>query len=228
MHELKTALEHTGSRLDLSLEATLLSLALAFVLGQLVAWVYMRTHSGLSYSRNFTQSLVLLTMIATLVMLVIGSSIVTAFGLIGALALIRFRNVLKDTRDTVFVFAALVLGMAVGSQRYAVALVGIPIILMVAVLMGATAFGARRVQEAHLTCALLHDTADRAGFTRVLQRFCRRFQEVSVRAGPSASELVYTLRLRDRRRNTELVEELQRVAGVAEVILLPGQESLEP
>ena len=74
------------------LRSLLLSLTLAFVLGQMVAWVYQRTHSGLSYARSFTQSLVLLMMIVSLVMHVIGDSIVTAFGLIGALAIIRFRS----------------------------------------------------------------------------------------------------------------------------------------
>ena len=108
---------------DYSIESILLSLLLAFVLGQFIAWVYAWSHSGLSYSRSFTQSLVLMTLVVSVVMYVIGNSIITAFGLLGALALIRFRNVLKDTRDTVFVFMSLVIGMAVGSQRYMTAIV---------------------------------------------------------------------------------------------------------
>ena len=64
-----------------------------------------------------------MTVVVSMVMFVIGNSIITAFGLLGALALIRFRNVLKDTRDTVFVFIALVVGMAVGAQRFATALI---------------------------------------------------------------------------------------------------------
>ena len=67
------------------------------------------------------QAAVLMTLVVSLVMYVIGNSIITAFGLLGALALIRFRNVLKDTRDTVFVFIALVVGMAVTSRQAAVA-----------------------------------------------------------------------------------------------------------
>jgi uncharacterized membrane protein YhiD involved in acid resistance len=229
MEQLTRFLEQVNAqRLDVSLESTLLALALAFVLGQLVAWVYVRTHSGLSYARSFTQSLVLLTMIAALVIFVIGDSIVTAFGLIGALAIVRFRNVLKDTRDTVFVFTALVLGMAVGSQRYLAALIGGPAVLAAAVLLRATAFGARRSFDGHLTCSLDRSTADRAGLAAVLRRFCRQAQEVSVRSGPEASELVYEVRLRDRRRQEELVDELRRVGGVGQVALLLREELLEP
>ena len=97
---------------------------IAAFIGLAVAWVYQRTHHGLSYSRGFTQSLVVLTMGATLLIFVIGDSLVTAFGLLGALAIVRFRNVLKDTRDTVFVFFSLVLGMAAGTQRYGIAHLG--------------------------------------------------------------------------------------------------------
>ena len=54
---------------DSSLQTTVLALLLAFVLGQLIAWVYTRSHSGLSYSKTFTQSLVLMTVVVSMVML---------------------------------------------------------------------------------------------------------------------------------------------------------------
>jgi hypothetical protein len=106
------------------LEDVLLAILLAFVLGQLMAWVYQHTHSGLSYSKNFVQSIVLLTVVVTVAMMVIGNNIVIAFGLIGALAVIRFRNILKDTRDTAFIFMALVVGMASGTGSYHLAVIG--------------------------------------------------------------------------------------------------------
>ena len=91
---------------QLPLEQALLGLLLAFILGQVAAWAYMYTHTGLSYSSAFVQSIILLTVLISLAMMVIGSNIVIAFGLIGALAVIRFRNILKDTRDTAFIFRA--------------------------------------------------------------------------------------------------------------------------
>jgi len=90
-------------------EAVLLSLLLAFVLGQVLAWVYYFTHSGLSYSRSFVQSLIVITVVVAMVMAVIGTSFITAVGLMGALAIIRFRNIIKDTRDIAFIFCAPVL-----------------------------------------------------------------------------------------------------------------------
>ena len=81
---------------DYSLQSTILTLLMAFVLGQAIAWTYAWTHSGLSYSRSYTQSLVLMTIVVSLVMLVIGDSIVTAFGLLGALALDPLRQCGKE------------------------------------------------------------------------------------------------------------------------------------
>lgn len=228
MRDLTQLLQGAPERLGAGFETLVVSLALSFVLGQLVAWVYVRTHSGLSYSRNFTQSLVLLALVATLVVFVIGGSLFTAFGLLGALAIIRFRNVLKDTRDTTFVFLALVLGMAAGAQRHAVALAGVPLVLAVIVLMRVTAFGARSSNDAVLTCLLRQGATDHPGFAAVLTRFCRRAREVSIRNAGESSEVVYALALRDRRRQYELVEALRTVGGVTQVELLPPQESLEP
>ena len=87
-----------------SLQSVMLSLLLAFVLGQVLAWVYYATHSGLSYSRSFVQSLILITVVIAMVMGVIGNNIITAVGLMGALAIVRFRNIIKDTRGGLVIF----------------------------------------------------------------------------------------------------------------------------
>ena len=97
---------------EFSVQSLLLSLLLAFVLGQLLAWLYYFTHTGLSYSRSFVQSLILITVIVAIVMSTIAGSFVVAVGLMGALSIIRFRNIIKDTRDIAFIFCALVIGMA--------------------------------------------------------------------------------------------------------------------
>src|SRR6056297_487283 len=114
-----------------SIQSVVLSLVLAFVLGQVIAWVYYLTHSGLSYSRSYVQSLILITVVIAMVMSVIGNNIITAVGLMGALAIIRFRNIVKDTRDIAFSFCSLVVGMAAGSHRYATAIIGTIILCLI-------------------------------------------------------------------------------------------------
>src|SRR5690625_5628426 len=76
----------------------LLGLLLAFLCGQLLAWVYMFTHSGLSYSRNFVSSLIILPITVSLVMMILDNNIVTAFSLLAVFAIVRFRKDRKSTR----------------------------------------------------------------------------------------------------------------------------------
>ena len=54
----------------------------------------------------------------------IGSSLVRAFALVGAMSIIRYRTVLKDTKDLTYVFAALVLGMGAGTGNFMLVFVG--------------------------------------------------------------------------------------------------------
>jgi len=209
---------------DTSLGSIILSLGLSFVLGQLIAWVYTATHSGLSYSRSFTQSLVLMTMLVSLVMFVIGNSIIAAFGLLGALAIIRFRNVLKDTRDTVFVFLSLVLGMACGTQRYLVAIVGSVVVLLAASYLHWTGFGGLTRFDGYLSLQLA--AGETSEVQNVIQRFCRLRKEVSRQhgAGGVSSELVYQVGLRDRSRGGDMVAALKQLEGVAEASLVVRDE----
>jgi hypothetical protein len=214
---------------DTGVQGLLVSLLLAFLLGQATAVVYRWTHVGVSYSRTFTQSLVVLTMAVTLVMFVIGDNIVTAFGLLGALAIIRFRNVLKDTRDTSFIFVSLVLGMALGAQRHLVALVGAAALLVVFLYMRAVNFGANSRFDGHLSCRLPQGETAAAQMFGLLERFCRRARQVSVRhvAGLEIVEYVFEVRLRDRRRGSELVGELKRHASASDAALVLRDELAE-
>src|SRR6476469_6210987 len=88
-------------------EGALLVLLLAFCIGHIIAWVYMWTHSGMSYSQMFTSSLLVMPVLVALVMVLLSSNILFALGLLAVFSMIRFRNVLKDTRDTTFVFWAI-------------------------------------------------------------------------------------------------------------------------
>ncbi len=229
MGDMIHALEATSPMFgEYSPASILLSLLLAFVLGQIMAWTYVWTHSGLSYSRSYTQSLVIMTMVVALVMVVIGNNIVTAFGLLGALALIRFRNVLKDTRDTVFVFMTLVIGMAVGTQRFMIAIIGTVALLAVIFYLNYTSFGTISRFDGYLTLRL-STSGTRDEFSQQLNRFCRVIKKVSTRQSgdEEGSETVYQVGLRDRDRGEEMIERLRQIEGVVHVSLVVRDELSE-
>lgn len=94
------------------------SLIMSAILNIILAKFYAFTHEGYSYSRSFMNSIVLVGIIIALIMIIIGSNIARAFALVGAMSIVRFRNPVKDSRDLVFIFAAIAIGMACGTQFY--------------------------------------------------------------------------------------------------------------
>ena len=211
-------------------ENVLLSLLLAFVLGQVIAWVYYFTHSGLSYSRSFVQSLVLVTVVVGMVMAVIGDNIIRAFGLMGALAIIRFRNVVKDTRDIVFIFCALVVGMAAGSQRYAIAVVGTIILSLIALYLYLTGFGTHQPHNGFLRFSFPGHIGPKHPVPGILKRFCGSFTLISAQDsgfGSSEVEYAYQLMVRNAKKNEQILAELEKIKGVGNVSLTMQEQLLE-
>ena len=210
-------------------ESIVLSLLLAFVLGQVLAWVYYATHSGMSYSKSFVQSLILITVVVAMVMAVIGSNIITAVGLMGALAIIRFRNIIKDTRDIAFIFCALVVGMAAGSQRYATAIVGTIILSLIALYLHVVAFGSRRPHNGFFRFCLPGQIGPDHPIPRILKRFCSSFILISVhdtgRAG--RAEYAYQLVIRNVASNELMLSELEKVEGIENISLTMQEQLLE-
>jgi len=207
----------------------LLSLLLAFVLGQVLAWVYYGTHRGLSYSRSFVQSLVLITVVVSMVMGVIGHSIITAFGLMGALAIIRFRNIIKDTRDVSFIFCALVIGMATGSQRYTIAILGTVVLSLIAVYMHLASFGSHRPLNAFLRFDLSGPLGSEHPLSEILKRHCNSYSLVSRQDSSlsESAEYAYQLMIRSDGRSEEMLIELDKISGIANVSLTMQEELLE-
>ena len=198
-------------------QSILLSLLLAFVLGQVMAWVYYFTHSGLSYSKSYVQSLVLITVLVSMIMAVIGKSIITAFGLMGALAIIRFRNVVKDTRDIVFIFCALVVGMAAGSQRYSVAIMGTIFLCLIAIYLHFTGFGTHQPHNGFLRFSLTGHIGPKHPVTAILKSFCGNFTLISAQDsgfGSPTIEYAYQLIIRNAKRNEMMLSELGKVEGI--------------
>jgi uncharacterized membrane protein YhiD involved in acid resistance len=207
----------------------LLSLLLAFVLGQALAWIYYYTHSGLSYSRSFVQSLILITVVVAMVMGVIGTSIVVAVGLMGALAIIRFRNIIKDTRDVAFIFCSLVVGMATGFHRYYIAILGTIVLGLIVIYLHVSGFGTHQPHNGFLRFSLRGHVGPEHPIPAILRRFCGNFTLISVQdtgfGGPA--EYAYQLMIRNAAQNEQMMAELEKVEGIENVSLTMQEQLLE-
>lgn len=208
----------------------ILALLLAFLLGQLLAWVYYFTHSGLSYSRSFVQSLVLITVVVALVMSTIQNSFVTAVGLMGALSVIRFRNMLKDTRDIAFLFCALAIGMAAGSQRFAISIIGAIVLSLIAIYLRLTNFGARIPRNGFLRFSVSFHIGPDHPIHLILKKFCGNFTLISAQEngyGDPDIEYAFQLMVRNASRNEKMLAELEKVEGLKKISLTMQEQLLD-
>ena len=210
-------------------QSVLLSLLLAFVLGQVLAWIYYATHSGLSYSRSYVQSLILITVAISMVMTIIGNNIITAVGLMGALALIRFRNIIKDTRDVAFIFCALVIGMACGSHRWATAILGTVILSLIIVYLFYTDFASHEPHNGFLRFSLRTPMGADHPIPEILRHYCGSFILISMQdmGQGSPAEYAYQLFIRDTTQNEELMAELEKLEGIENINLTMQEKLLE-
>jgi hypothetical protein len=206
-----------------------LGLLIAFLCGHVVAWVYMLCHSGLSYSRSFVNSLVILCVIVALVMAVMFNNLLMVFGMMAVFAVVRFRNILRDTLDTAYILASISTGMAAGTRKFSTAILGALVFAAIMLYLHWTSFGARHRYDLILNLHWGRPLDELPSLAGLLERHGRRNQLASQRAGASAdgTALSYRILLRDASRAGELVSELKAFPGVSRVTSLKAEDESE-
>src|SRR5437867_10342377 len=209
--------------------AILLGLLLAFACGHIIAWVYMWTHTGLSYSRSFVNSLIILPTVVALVMMVLSNNLVTAFGLMAVFAIVRFRNILRDTLDTSYILCVIVIGMAAGTLKFATAIAGCLLISAILVYLWYTSFGTRHRYDTIINLHWSRPLSDLGDLRGLLHRHTRKAICASQRSheGYEGTDLSYRLLLRDPDRLEDLLTELRGLQGVSRVTGLKAEEESE-
>lgn len=200
-------------------------LAVAFVLGGGVAIIYWLTQRGQkTFAPGFLTTLVLLSILISMVTQVIGDNQARAFSLVGALAIIRFRTTVEDTRDSAFVISSVAVGMAIGGGHLAVALVGLFFIAVAALtLMPLVPPSVARPNGAqHLLTLRLGLGADPDALLQdVFHKYLAHFRFISsgtARQG-AALDVTYRVNLNRDEDAVPLVRDLNRLEGVQSVDL---------
>lgn len=112
--------EFTGT---ISVDKILLSLAVAFIIGIFIVYVYRKTFSGVVYSKSFSLCVLLLAMVTSMIIRTISSNLALSLGMVGALSIVRFRTAIKEPTDTAFMFWSITAGIMAGAGLYLVAII---------------------------------------------------------------------------------------------------------
>lgn len=207
----------------------LLNVGIAFVLGAAVAISYRRTHRSFNYSVSFVNTLVLLPMITAIVMMVIGNNLARAFGLVGAMSIIRFRTVIKDTRDIAFVFLALAAGMAAGTGYHVIALAGTTAVILLIAALYIGNFGSLRSHDLLLRFSITPDERGAMRHETVFRDYLKKHTllNINTRQAGEILELSFFVRLKSPELNQAFVQRLAAVEGIEGVSLIALDETAE-
>ena len=204
----------------------IINLVFVFILELGIAWVYRRTHRTLSYSQSFVSTIILMGVIASLIMMVVTENIVGAFALLGAFSLIRFRTIVKETRDIAFVFFSLAIGVAVGTNNYVVALLGTILISAAILVLNYFNFGsAARGGDIAVILA-------RAPFTPESKNgwhnFVKMYHVLNIKTlGEDIREYTLGVQLKQPSDSSPLVDALKKSPGVQNIELMSGKDVVE-
>jgi hypothetical protein len=209
----------------LDVPVVLLALCLAFLGGHVLAWVYMLTHAAQSVPRSLVNALVVMPVLVALVMLVLQDNLVTAFGMMGVFAIVRFRNVLNDTHDTTYVLAAIMLGMAAGTQRFSIAIIGCTVVAAILLYLSWTSLGHRARHDTILHLHWGRPAPELPDLNALLARYARNSECTTHRARDNGgSDLSFRLLLRDPSQLEQLLTELRACHGVSQLTSFRAEE----
>lgn len=205
------------------------AIMISFVLGTVIAVLYIKTFNGLSYSRNFVHCLVLCPIVTAVAMQAIGDNLARGIGMMGAISLLRFRSNLKDPRDMFFLFASLAIGVAGGVHSYAIGVIGAIGFTLAVVVLHRTPFGNTNHYDGLLRFNLPKGISASSGLEMVMEQCCRTFALVTIRESAQGERLdyMYQIKLKKEFSYNQFVQKMQEIESIKGVNLMLQETTIE-
>ena len=208
----------------------LINLTLAFILGVIVSIIYKKTHKGLSYSQSFMVTNIFVAVIVCMVIMIIGNNLARAFALVGALSIIRFRTVVKDTKDTAFIFWSLAVGMASGTGSYFLAVAGTIVISLIAIILHKTNFGSF-VKSEFILQFILDQKDDKVTkkYLETIKKFTNSYTLLSSENSSDNNKikLNFDIVMKEEKEQTELLKALSNIKGISEIVIIAAKSDVD-
>lgn len=219
------------TRIEVSVEDIALRLIVAFLLGVTIALTYRKTHKGFAFSYSMVVGIILISMIVSMVLMVIDNSLARAFGLVGALAIIRFRTPVKDVRDIVFLFLAVANGISTGAGAFEIAIIGVLSANFVSLGLYVSRFGgAKRARDLLIKVHVDSEVFKKCGtlFETHLEKYCESFALIEMQSGDDMPyEIIYSLQLLKDDNLQPLFVEISSAEGVTDVVLMSAVHNMD-
>lgn len=214
---------------DSTILAVVYASLLTVVLSGLIAWTYGATFHGLSYSRNYIQSMVLISIAAATVMQAVGDSVARGLGIMGALAVIRFRTSFTDPKDLVFMFASIAAGLGCGIYAWMISVVGTVAFCATAWVLFRADIGDHLAFDGLVRFTVEDGEASREPIAKELRRNLRHFALVSMRevSGGKRLDCAYQVKFRRGHDANTLVKGLSEVPSLTGLHFMMQESTTE-
>jgi uncharacterized membrane protein YhiD involved in acid resistance len=202
---------------------------LSFILSTLIAITYEKTYRALSYSRNYVQTLILISIVASTIMQAVGDSLARGFGIMAAMAVIRFRTNFKDPRDIVFIFAALAVGVSCGVNGYNIAIIGTLGFVMAAYLLYFSPFGESSFYDGMLRFNLENESNNRQQLEDLMLHHTKSFALITLRDMGQGNRLdyAYQIKLKKSSKKEDFITELNQIHSIKGVNFMMQEATVE-
>lgn len=212
---------------EFSSAVIIINILASFVIALVISWVYQKTHYGISYSKSFLTTLVIMAVLSTVAMMILSNNLVRALGVLGIFALIRFRTILKDTRDVAFLFFALAMGMAIGTNNYVIAAISTVMISFIVLLLTKYNFGSA-VKNGFLLVVLTEKDFNFNDVSKFIDKYAGSKQFLQAKTQSSGEqECYFSIIFKKDTDFGEFIRQTRAISGVQSVDLISGQNSAE-
>lgn len=202
------------------------NLVVALICGFLISRFYCWTTKRPSNSSSFISALITLAMITAVVIMVIGNNLARAFGLVGAMSIIRFRTAVKDVQDIVFIFFSLTIGMAAGIGLSMISFIGTIGVGLVMLGLAQVQSHTQKKREYLLQFSFAPSAEGEAPYLPLFKKYCKQHNLINMKShGPEGLlELSFYIHLKDPDKSNDFVLALGQIEGVQNVNLFFDEE----
>lgn len=201
--------------------ATFTTVLLAFILSVAIAFVYVWTLRKETYSRSYVQTIVLMAIIGSVIILSVGDSLARGVGIIAAVNIIRFRTNFKNPRDTVFLFASLTAGIACGSDAFLVAIEGTLCFSAAAVFMHYSPFSPAIFYDGVVSFRAVSTAEHMIVVDQVMSQCCEKYTLTNLEESTEkeASKYTYNFKLKSYTSYEQFIQILKATAAAKKIDL---------
>jgi uncharacterized membrane protein YhiD involved in acid resistance len=205
-----------------------INIGIAFVFGFVIATIYKFTYQGFSYSNDFIITLIIITMVTAVVIMVIGNNLARAFGLVGAMSIIRFRTALKESRDIAFVFFGLAAGMAAGAGNHMIGLVAVPMICSIIVILHWTTYGRVEQNDFLLKFWMVPGDDHEPVYQSVFSVYLSKYNMLNIRSARLGQflELTFNVQLKKPQQSQAFIKDLSALEGIERASIVASEFTL--